>query len=87
MKIWDLQNGRCIKTVDAHDKFVTCMTWGRSHMSGGAGAGAGEAKVVNVLATGSVDQSIKVRLYLSICLCLHTCRWDDMLMIDLGTIA
>jgi len=43
--------------------------------------------VVNVLATGSVDQSIKVRLYLSICLCLHTCRWDDMLMIDLGTIA
>ena len=37
------------------------MTWGRSHMSGGAG----EAKVVNVLATGSVDQSIKVCLSLS----------------------
>ena len=37
------------------------MTWGRSHMSGGAG----EAKVVNVLASGSVDQSIKVCLSLS----------------------
>ena len=56
IKVWDLQNGRCTKTVDAHDKFVTCMTWGRQAMSGAGG----EGKVVNVLATGSVDQSVKV---------------------------
>jgi len=66
IKVWDLQNGRCTKTVDAHDKFVTCMAWGRQAMSGGGGGdkvngdGKGEIKVVNVLATGSVDQSVKV---------------------------
>jgi platelet-activating factor acetylhydrolase IB subunit alpha len=65
IKVWDLQNGRCTKTVDAHDKFVTCMSWGRAAMSGGAGGDKvngdkGEVKLVNVLATGSVDQSVKV---------------------------
>ena len=34
------------------------MTWGRQAMSGAGG----EGKVVNVLATGSVDQSVKVSL-------------------------
>jgi platelet-activating factor acetylhydrolase IB subunit alpha len=62
IKVWDLQNGRCTKTVDAHDKFVTCMTWGRSAMTSGAGDKDKEVKVVNVLATGSVDQSVKVSL-------------------------
>jgi WD40 repeat protein len=60
IKVWDLQNGRCTKTVDAHDKFVTCMTWGRSAMTTGTGDKDKEVKVVNVLATGSVDQSVKV---------------------------
>jgi len=32
------------------------MAWGRQAMSGAGG----EGKVVNVLATGSVDQSVKV---------------------------
>lgn len=65
IKVWDLQNGRCTKTVDAHDKFVTCMTWGRAIMSAGGGDKvngdkAADPKRINVLATGSVDQSVKV---------------------------
>lgn len=48
--------------MDAHDKFVTCMTWGRSAMTSAPGAGEKKVKVVNVLATGSVDQSVKVSL-------------------------
>jgi platelet-activating factor acetylhydrolase IB subunit alpha len=64
IKVWDLQNGRCTKTVDAHDKFVTCMTWGRSAMTAGGGDKDKEVRVVNVLATGSVDQSVKVSLVL-----------------------
>lgn len=70
MRVWDLASGRCTKTVDAHGHFVTCLAWGRALVSGGAGGEdgasgkAGEEKVerrVNVLATGSVDQTVKVR--------------------------
>ena len=74
IKIWDLITGRCVKTVDAHGHFVTCMAWGRAMLGGGpvangdaasAGASAAtgekkEGRRVNVLATGSVDQSVKV---------------------------
>lgn len=38
------------------------MTWGRQAMSGAGG----EGKVVNVMATGSVDQSVKVSLITSV---------------------
>ena len=38
------------------------MTWGRSAMTSGPGDKDKEVKVVNVLATGSVDQSVKVGL-------------------------
>ncbi len=68
VRIWDLATGRCVKTVDAHSHFVTCMTWGRvvmggtggeSKVNGDAGSTAGPRKA-NVLATGSVDQTVKV---------------------------
>nr|XP_031864168.1 nuclear distribution protein PAC1 [Kwoniella shandongensis]KAA5531240.1 nuclear distribution protein PAC1 [Kwoniella shandongensis] len=68
LRIWDLANGRCIKTIDAHGHFVTCMSWGRASVGGGGGEVNGDTKVngtegqrrINVLATGSVDQTIKI---------------------------
>lgn len=68
IRIWDLATGRCLKTVDAHGHFVTCMTWGRTAMGGSNGegkvvngdAGTSGVRRVNVLATGSVDQTVKV---------------------------
>lgn len=86
IKVWDLMNGRCTKTIEAHSHFVTCMTWGRALVGGGGNAGGGSAegtggagnkgmvngggdeksagkearRIINVLATGSVDQTIKV---------------------------
>lgn len=66
IKVWDLVNGRCTKTVEAHSHFVTCMAWGRAvtggnkEMANGDGSAGKEARRINVLATGSVDQTIKV---------------------------
>ncbi|WWC70793.1 nuclear distribution protein PAC1 [Kwoniella pini CBS 10737] len=73
IKIWDLTNGRCIKTIDAHGHFITSMTWGRA-LIGGSGTNLtnGDSVVkkkegeddgprrINVLATGSVDQTVKI---------------------------
>jgi platelet-activating factor acetylhydrolase IB subunit alpha len=25
LKIWDLKTGRCLKTIEAHEHFVTCV--------------------------------------------------------------
>lgn len=66
IKVWDLANGRCTKTIEAHSHFVTSMTWGRAvGASGGiekvnGDASSKEPRRINVLATGSVDQTIKV---------------------------
>jgi platelet-activating factor acetylhydrolase IB subunit alpha len=71
IRVWELKTGRCMKTIDAHGHFVTTLAWGRQSASGGAtteetkvnGAGAAETeKLINVVATGSVDQTIKVWL-------------------------
>ncbi|SAL96637.1 hypothetical protein [Absidia glauca] len=45
IKIWDLKTGRCMKTLDAHSHFVTCISY---------------CNTSPVVATGSVDQTIKV---------------------------
>lgn len=73
IRVWDLSLGKLHKTIDAHEHFVSCMSWGRTVTGAGAatphpnGLGADKAsggkevkKRVNVLATGSVDQTIKV---------------------------
>ncbi|GAA5951878.1 hypothetical protein JCM3765_003144 [Sporobolomyces pararoseus] len=74
IRTWDLVTGRCLKTVnEAHDHFVTTMAWGRARVSGtttttiangvnGAGVnGTSEtAQFVNVVATGSVDLTVKI---------------------------
>lgn len=58
-----------MKTVEAHTHFVQTMAWGRATVGGsdaktnGVGAdgkGAEDAKRINVIATGSVDQTVKI---------------------------
>ncbi|CAK9784125.1 dynein regulator [Cutaneotrichosporon oleaginosum] len=65
LRIWDLTNGRCIKTIDAHGHFVTCLAWGRALLgaaeaSDGKANGSQEPRRINVIATGSVDQTVKI---------------------------
>ena len=62
IRIWDLAQGRCVKTLEAHGHFVTCMAWGRAVVGGSGvdGAKGSEPRKINVLATGSVDQTVKV---------------------------
>ncbi|KAK4684340.1 platelet-activating factor acetylhydrolase IB subunit alpha, partial [Tremellales sp. Uapishka_1] len=72
IKVWDLATGRCSKTIEAHERFVTCMTWGRAVMGSSAANGNGngntgklngekeEPRRINVLATGSVDQTVRI---------------------------
>lgn len=76
IRTWDLTSGRCIKTLEAHDHFVTTMAWGRAPAAGGGatsngtngvggakeGKGEDVAQFVNVVATGSVDLTVKVTL-------------------------
>ena len=73
IRVWELNTGRCVKTVQAHGHFVTCLAWGRQTTSKGSegdakpnGAGADKGaeldKIVNVVASGSVDQTIKIWL-------------------------
>ncbi|TCD70926.1 protein with putative role during mitosis [Steccherinum ochraceum] len=73
IRVWELATGRCVKVVQAHGHFVTCLAWGRQTTSQGAGGDgpakpngvdkAAEAdKIVNVIASGSVDQTIKIWL-------------------------
>jgi platelet-activating factor acetylhydrolase IB subunit alpha len=62
-----------VKTVEAHGHFVTTLAWGRQTTSGGnkenkangaddAGAKVEPEKLLNVVASGSVDQTIKIWL-------------------------
>lgn len=71
IRIWELSTGRCVKTVDAHNHFVTTLAWGRQMTSGGTTAtnvasseasSADPEKLMNVVATGSVDQTVKIWL-------------------------
>lgn len=61
VKVWDLATGRCTKTLDAHGHFVTCAAWGRATVGGGEKDGKKEEpRRINVMATGCVDNTIKV---------------------------
>lgn len=69
VRVWDLSLGKLWKTIDAHDHFVSCMSWGRTTAgataatsANGVGSGKEVKRRVNVMATGSVDQTIKVGL-------------------------
>jgi len=70
IRIWELSTGRCIRTVEAHTHFVSTLVWGRQTVSttgsdtkpNGSDSSAEPEKLVNVLASGSVDQTIKIWL-------------------------
>ncbi|KAG6854732.1 protein with putative role during mitosis [Blastosporella zonata] len=71
IRVWELSTGRCVKTIDAHNHFVTTLSWGRQSTSGGTAtvngtsgdtSSADPEKLVNVVATGSVDQTVKIWL-------------------------
>lgn len=46
MKVWDLEQSRCARTIDAHSHFISCVAF------------AGAKKYL--VATGSIDQTIKI---------------------------
>lgn len=67
VRVWDLSLGKLWKTIDAHDHFVSCMSWGRTSAGATTATSANSVtsgkevkRRVNVMATGSVDQTIKV---------------------------
>lgn len=67
IRVWELSTGRCMKTVEAHSHFVATLAWGRQKVStaksNGADAKTGELeKLVNVIASAGVDQTIKIWL-------------------------
>jgi platelet-activating factor acetylhydrolase IB subunit alpha len=70
IRVWDLATGRCMKTIEAHSHFVQTLAWGRQPASGNKANGSNESdgkpgdptKLVNVVASGSVDQTIKIWL-------------------------
>ena len=59
MRVWEVSSGRCLKVVDCHSHFTTCVAWGRGSVPTSAEPAASAAPV-NVVATGSVDLSVKV---------------------------
>ncbi|KAJ7074078.1 WD40-repeat-containing domain protein [Mycena amicta] len=77
IRVWELSTGRCMKTVEAHGHFVQTLAWGRQVVSGASKSKGDDVKVngdasknapppedrlANVVATGSVDQTIKIWL-------------------------
>ncbi|KAF8323372.1 dynein regulator [Clavulina sp. PMI_390] len=69
IRVWDLKTGRCVKTVEAHGHFVTSLAWGRTKQGAASdakangdvkGKGGEEERVVNICASGSTDQTIKI---------------------------
>ncbi len=68
LKCWDLsQQGRCVKTIDAHDGFVTCLRWApgisKNVTSVDGDPSEGEDSKVDircVVATGGTDQKLKI---------------------------
>lgn len=75
MRVWDLKTGRCAKTIDAHAHFCTSIAWGKARIeapippaqdtdaaagANGANALKQEPRTVNVVATSSVDLTIKI---------------------------
>jgi len=75
IRCWDLtQDGRCVKTVTgAHEHFISCIRWApapakeplvngeaKTNGTGGAKPDAAKVNIRCVIATGSVDMSVRV---------------------------
>lgn len=59
IRIWELKTGRCIRKIEAHERFVSSLAWGRQTISsdtnGKAGGSSGPV-LMNVIASASSDQ-------------------------------
>lgn len=59
IRIWELKTGRCIRKIEAHERFVSSLAWGRQTVSsdtnGKAGGSSGPLPM-NVIASASSDQ-------------------------------
>lgn len=71
MRCWDLsQDGKCIKVLTSlHDHFISCLKWapaiqkledGYQQVKSNAVMKASDMQVRRVVATGSVDMTIKI---------------------------
>lgn len=71
IRCWDFeQDGRCVKTVEAHEHFVSCIRWAPSNIkevpqANGTGtprkdAGKVEEQIRCVIATASVDFTVRI---------------------------
>lgn len=63
IRVWELSTGRCVKVVEAHTHFVSSIAWGPAVKTGDAKDGEKEpGKFRTVVASGSVDQSVRIWL-------------------------
>jgi platelet-activating factor acetylhydrolase IB subunit alpha len=60
MRIWDLESGRCTRTIQAHSHFVSCVAWASSPERGGSGKDDAQGKHINVVATGGIDRLVNI---------------------------
>lgn len=49
-----------MKRIDAHEQFVSCITWGRQLIGEASGDGG---QTINVIATGSSDKVQRLRFF------------------------
>lgn len=56
IRIWEIKTGRCIRTIAAHDRFVSSLSWGRQATGTEEGKEGDASNLMNVLVSGSSDQ-------------------------------
>jgi WD40 repeat protein len=59
IRIWELKTGRCIRKIEAHERFVSSLAWGRQTISSdtnGKAGGSSGPLLMNVIASASSDQ-------------------------------
>ncbi|KAH9974741.1 dynein regulator [Lactifluus volemus] len=59
IRIWELKTGRCIRKIEAHERFVSSLAWGRQTISSDTNGKAGSSSaplLMNVIASASSDQ-------------------------------
>jgi WD40 repeat protein len=67
IRIWEIKTGRCIRKIEAHERFVSSLAWGRQMISSdtnGKAGGSSGPLLMNVIASASSDQVCHVtRMY------------------------
>lgn len=74
IRIWELKTGRCIRKIEAHERFVSSLVWGRQTISSdtnGKAGGSSGPLLMNVIASASSDQVRRILLALCVYLSLY----------------